>query len=410
MISKVIIPDLGATSDDVTVMRWLVEPGEKVQAGQPLFLVETDKATVEVEAFREGVLRRIMVEAGDTVSLGSVVALMADSMEEPLVEDLATASSANIESLPGERQVEVAVQEQKRTMISPVARRMAQSEGVNLVAVRGTGRQGQILKRDIEKLVTPAEPYVSSTYGEAPYIEPMSGVRREAVTPMQQAIATRTSQSKAEAPHFYADITVDMNAVLVARREAVEWAREKGWAPPTITDLCLRAAALTLVDFPTLNASFQEDKILYYEAVNIGLVVGLNTGGMLVPVVRAADKLNLFTLAAVTRHLKERAGKNALSDGEMSGGTFTVSNLGMYGLDSFTAVINPPQAGILALGAVNERPWVVEGAIVPRPVMKASLSVDHRLVDGIVAARFLAAWRGVLEKPSRLMLEPPEEV
>ena len=400
MISKVIIPDLGATGDDVTVMRWLVEPGEKVQAGQPLFLVETDKATVEVEAFREGLLRRIMVEAGDTVSLGSVVALMADSMEEPLDEDLATGPSISVESRPVERQVEIAVQGQKRTLISPVARRMAQSEGVNLVAVRGTGRQGQILKRDIEKLVTPAEPYVELTFG----------VRSEPVTPMQQAIATRTSQSKAEAPHFYADITVDMSGALVTRREAVEWAREKGWAPPTITDLCLRAAALSLGDFPTLNASFQGEKIHYYTAVNIGLVVGLNTGGMLVPVVRAADKLNLFTLAAVTRRLKERAGKNALSDGEMGGGTFTISNLGMYGLDSFTAVINPPQAGILALGAVNDRPWVVEGAIVPRPVMKASLSVDHRLVDGIVAARFLAAWREMLEKPSRLTLEPPEEI
>jgi pyruvate dehydrogenase E2 component (dihydrolipoamide acetyltransferase) len=405
LISKIIIPDLGATGDDVTVIRWLVEPGEKVQAGQPLFLVETDKATVEVEAFREGVLRRIMVEAGDTVSLGSIVALMADSMEEPLDEDLATEPSVSVESRPVNRRVEVAVQGQKRTLISPVARRMAQSEGINLVTVRGTGRQGQILKRDIEKLVAPAGPFGKRAYTEAAF-----GVRSEPVTPMQQAIATRTSQSKAEAPHFYADITVDMSAALVTRREAMEWAREKGWTPPTITDLCLRAAALSLGDFPTLNASFQEERIRYYAAVNIGLIVGLKTGGMLVPVVRAADKLNLFTLAAVTRRLKQRAGKNVLSDGEMSGGTFTVSNLGMYGLDSFTAVINPPQAGILALGAVNERPWVVDGAIVPRPVLKATLSVDHRLVDGIVAARFLATWREMLEKPSRLTLEPPEEV
>jgi pyruvate dehydrogenase E2 component (dihydrolipoamide acetyltransferase) len=400
LIAKIIIPDLGATGGDVTLMRWLVEPGEKVQAGQPLFLVETDKATVEVEAFREGYLRRIMVEAGETVSLGSVVALMADSMAEPLDEELVTEDPPGVESRPAGSGVEVAVQGQERVLISPLARRMAQVEGLSLATVRGTGRQGQILKRDIEQQTRP-----DRWQGKA-----ATGIRSEPLTPMQRAIASRTSQSKAEAPHFYAGITVDMAAALATRREAVEWAREKGWAPPTITDLCLRAVALTLGKFPTLNARFQEERIVYYEGIHIGLVVGVESGGMLVPVVRGADKLNLFSLAAVTRRLKERAGKNALSDGEMSGGTFTLSNLGMYGLESFTAIINPPQAGILALGEVNERPWVVDGAIVPRPVMKATLSVDHRLVDGIVAGRFLAAWKEMLEKPSRLTLEPPEEI
>jgi pyruvate dehydrogenase E2 component (dihydrolipoamide acetyltransferase) len=399
LISKVIMPDLGATGSDVTLMRWLVEPGKKVRAGQPLFLVETDKATVEVEAFREGFVRRIMVEAGDTVSLGSLVALIADSMDEPLAEDPAAEPDLKPENRPVDRQVEVTVRVDKRILISPLARRMAQIEGISLVTLRGTGRQGQILKRDIEKLVAPAR-----LKAKLP-----AGARSEPVTPMQQAIARRTSQSKMEAPHFYANITVDVTAALVTRREAVEWAREKGWAPPTFTDLCLRAVALTLCDFPTLNASFQKDRILYYESINIGLVVGLEAGGMLVPVVRDAEKPNLFTLAAITRRLKKRAEKNTLSDGDMSGGTFTLSNLGMYGLDSFTAVINPPQAGILALGAVRERPWVVDGAVVPRPLMKATLSVDHRLVDGLVAARFLVAWKETLEKPSRLTLEPPEE-
>ncbi len=400
MIAKIIIPDLGATGGDVTLMRWLVEPGEKVQAGQPLFLVETDKATVEVEAFREGYLRRIMVEAGETVSLGSIVALMADSMAEPLDEDLVTEDPPGVESRPAGRGVEVAVQGQERILISPLARRMAEVEGLSPGTVRGTGRQGQILKRDIEKHTRP-----DRWQGDG-----AAGIRSEPLTPMQRAIASLTSQSKAEAPHFYAGITVDMAAALVTRREAVEWANQNGWAPPTITDLCLRAVALTLGSFPTLNASFQEERIAYYEGIHIGLVVGVESGGMLVPVVRGADKLNLFSLAAVTRRLKERAGKDALSDGEMSGGTFTLSNLGMYGLESFTAIINPPQAGILALGEVNERPWVVDGAIVPRPVMKATLSVDHRLVDGIVAGRFLAAWKDMLEKPSRLTLEPPQEI
>jgi pyruvate dehydrogenase E2 component (dihydrolipoamide acetyltransferase) len=227
---------------------------------------------------------------------------------------------------------------------------------------------------------------------------------------MRRAIARRTQLSKAEAPHFYADITVDMAEALALRQAAVEWANQKGWAPPSLTDLCLRATALTLPDFPTLNASFQEEEVIYYQAINIGLVVGLADGGMLVPVVREADGANLYTLAAITRRLKEQAEKGHLKETELSGGTFTLSNLGMYGLDSFTAVINPPQAGILALGAVQERPAVHGGDIVPRPLMQATLSVDHRLVDGIVAARFLATWKELLENPTRLTLEPPEKI
>jgi pyruvate dehydrogenase E2 component (dihydrolipoamide acetyltransferase) len=277
---------------------------------------------------------------------------------------------------------------------------MAQREGIDLVTVRGTGRRGQILKRDVERALTSAQ------------AEPglAGGARREPVTAMRRAIARRTQLSKAEAPHFYADITVDMAEALALRQAAVEWANQKGWAPPSLTDLCLRATALTLPDFPTLNASFQEEEVIYYQAINIGLVVGLADGGMLVPVVREADGANLYTLAAITRRLKEQAEKGHLKETELSGGTFTLSNLGMYGLDSFTAVINPPQAGILALGAVQERPAVHGGDIVPRPLMQATLSVDHRLVDGIVAARFLATWKELLENPTRLTLEPPEKI
>jgi pyruvate dehydrogenase E2 component (dihydrolipoamide acetyltransferase) len=400
LISKIIMPDLGATGGDVTLMRWLVESGEKVQAGHPLFLVETDKATVEVEAFRDGVVRRLMVEVGDTVPLGSVVAVIADSMDEPLVEDLAPEPGLKRESRPAVEQVVEMVQGKERILVSPLARRMAQIEGINLVTVRGTGHQGQILKRDIERILASGRLKP----------KPAARVRREPLTPMQQAIARRTGQSKREAPHFYADITVDMTSALATRREAVEWAKDKGWAPPTITDLCLRATALALCDFPSLNASFQQDGILYYGSINIGLVVGLEKGGMLVPVVQDADHPNLYTLAAITRRLKERAEKGVLSDAELSGGTFTLSNLGMYSLDSFTAVINPPQAGILALGAVQARPWIHDGVVVPRPLMQATLSVDHRLVDGIVVARFLATWKEMLLKPSRLTLEPPEEI
>jgi pyruvate dehydrogenase E2 component (dihydrolipoamide acetyltransferase) len=237
-----------------------------------------------------------------------------------------------------------------------------------------------------------------------------AGVKREPITAMRRAIAHRTQQSKQEIPHFYAAVSVDMSAAVTLLSEAVEWAQKKEWPSPTITDLCLQAMAVTLGDFPDLNTRFEEEEILYYQEVNIGLVVGIEEGGMLVPIVHNADRPNLHTLATITRRLRGRAEKGILSESSLSGGSLSLSNLGMYGLESFSAVINPPQAGMLALGAVRELPVVHEGGITARPMMKATLSVDHRLVDGIVAAHYLATWKELLEEPSRLMPELPEEL
>lgn len=404
------MPDLGATGGDVLFIEWLVKSGDQVRVGQPLFLVETDKATVEVEAFRDGVVRELLVKAGDSVSLGSAVAIVADSLEEPLhleTDEVSTTVEVSpIDESPGGREPVPAAKpalpnviDNDRILVSPIARRMAELEGINLSLLKGTGRQNQILKRDVENALSSSK----STSD----IE--DGVRQESISPMRRAIAQRTHHSKQVIPHYYADITVDMTEALVLYREAGNEAKRMGWVSPTITDVCLLATAMTLGNFPDLNASFQEKEILYYTEINIGLVVGLPAGGMLVPVVRDADGLNLFTLAAVTRRLREKAEKGVISESELNGGTFSLSNLGMFGLDSFTAVINPPQAGILALGAVQEIPAVHEGNILPRPLLKATLSADHRLVDGIIAAQFLANWRELLESPSAFTLEPPHE-
>jgi pyruvate dehydrogenase E2 component (dihydrolipoamide acetyltransferase) len=394
------MPDFGAIGGDVKLMEWLVEPGDVVQAGQPLFLVETDKATVEVEAFRDGVVHTLLADVGDAIPLGSVVAVVADSMEETLPVDPAEEEPTESAPPPASMPESSAREENERIFASPIARRMAQAEGIDLRSVTGTGRMGQILKRDLELILSQSEVGFRS----------MVKHRREPVSPMRLAIAQRAARSKSEAPHFYSTITVDMKAALGLRQKAVALAEESGRIAPTITDLCLKAAALALVAFPLLNASFQEEVIIYYETVNLGLVVGLETGGMLVPVVRQADRHDLFELAALTQRLRKRAEDGVLNSSELGGGTFTLSNLGMYGLDSFLAVINPPQAGILALGAVQEQPAVIDGAIVPRPLMQATLSADHRLVDGIVAARFMAAWKELLETPYRLMMKPPEDL
>jgi pyruvate dehydrogenase E2 component (dihydrolipoamide acetyltransferase) len=407
MISEIIIPDLGSTGGDVTLEEWLVNPGEAVKAGQALFLVTTDKATVEVEAFRDGVLREILSEAGQSLTTGTVVALLADSLEEdirlPEPDMTAEAAYADIEDEQVPQPRELLTDE--RILASPLARRMAAEEGIDLRSLRGTGTHGQILKRDVVSAISARR---ASTVGEA--LAPTritQEAQREPLSPMRRAIAARTQRSNTEIPHFYATITVDMSAALEARQQAVQWAKNKGYAQPSITDLCIKATALTLAEFPGLNASFDGDAILTYADINIGLVIGVE-GGMQVPVIRGADRMNLFTLAATSQRLRGRAEAGQLSANDLSGGTFTLSNLGMYGLDSFTAVINPPQAGIMALGAMKEQPAVVDGELTVRPLMTATLSVDHRLVDGITAAGFVEAFKEKLENPIRLTLDPPQ--
>lgn len=399
MISEIVMPNLGATGGDVMLDDWLVKPGEGVKAGQPLFVVTTDKATVEVESFRAGVLREIRVQAGEMVPLGTVVALLSDSMQEPLP---ATEAQHPREAAPAPSSFNTppTSAQTNRLLISPLARRMAEQEGLDPANITGSGRAGQILRRDVERALA------DRSIGTVP--APPNGARREPLSPMRRAIAEQTQRSKSNAPHFYATITIDMTAALDLREQAGDWANQHGWTPPSITDLCLRAVALTLHDFPALNARFDGDAILYHKDINLGLVVGLDDG-MLIPVIRQANRLNLTALAAETRRLRQRAEAGQLSASELTGGTFTLSNLGMFGLDSFTAVLNPPEAAILALGAVKEQPAVVDGNIVPRSLMVATLSVDHRVVDGIRAARFVAAFKDLLEHPLRLTLDAPQE-
>lgn len=408
MISEVIIPELGATGGDVTLEEWLVQPGEMVKAGQPLFVITTDKATVEVEAFREGVLRQILAETGQTLSTGAVVALLADSLEEvidqpepePTLKAAAPAAHKEMDTVAVTRQTE------SRILVSPLARRMAAHEGIDLTSLQGSGSYGQVLKRDVVSAIESGQ--TLATRSAASTKPSPLGTRREPLSPMRRAIAERVQRSNNEIPHFNAAITVDMSTVLEFRQQCVDWAGERGWAKPSITDLCIKAAALTLRHFPTLNASFDGDAILTYTDINIGLVIGL-AEGMLIPVIRGADEINLFTLAAATQRLRVQAEAGQLSASDLNGGTFTLSNLGMFGVASFTAVINPPEAGILALGAVKEGPAVIDGALAVRPLMTATLSVDHRVVDGITAARFVETFKAMLENPIRLTLDAPQE-
>ena len=406
MIIEVVIPNLGATGEDVILEEWLVAPGDFVKKGAPLFMVTTDKATVEVEAYQSGYVRQLLAEPGARIALGGRVALLTSTAEEPLeVASIPTGDQDGVlEHPPSESPPDRLLEGRSpgRILASPLARRMAREADIELHTLTGSGRQGEILKRDVPQAIQGR--FRESNQGPAE----SARYRRVPLTAIRRSIARRTRLSKAEAPHFYATGTIDMEAAKEFLEQAKVYAQKRNWPVPTLTDLILRATALVLRQFPQINVSFHGEEILAYEEINIGLAIGLPEG-MVIPVVHNADRKNLYTLAAMTQRLKAKSLSGGLSASDLSGGTFTLSNLGMYGLDSFVAVLNPPEAGILALGTVRKVPAVWMDQVVPRWSMTANLSVDHRAVDGIVAARFMMELRTLLENPVSLALEAPQE-
>jgi pyruvate dehydrogenase E2 component (dihydrolipoamide acetyltransferase) len=397
MISKIVVPDLGATGGDVTLVEWLVKPGDAVKKEQLLYVVATDKATVEVEAYRDGVVHTILISQGETVPLGTVIGLLADSVDE-LIEFAEEESVEKSNTVSQETSKPSLIQSGGRVFVSPLARRIAAEENLSLDSLNGSGSKGQILKRDVIAAISARE---------TPDTPP--GILRKPLSPMRKVIAERTTLSKSQIPHFYTTATIDMQAAIELRHQALGLNERSGFSKPTINDLCIRAAALTLREFPELNARFDGDMINIYQDINIGLVIGLDEG-MLIPVIQQADQYDLFSLSAATHQIRQRAEAGQLLESDMAKGTFTVSNLGMYEIDSFTAVINPPEVGILALGKIKEQPTVVDRTFVVRPLMIATLSVDHRVVDGIIAARFLTAIKNKLENPYQLTLDAPKDL
>ena len=394
MISEIVLPELGATGGDIRVVEWLVRVGDTVETGQPIFSVETDKALVEVEAFRSGFLRQILVGSDTQVAPGTPVALLADSMDEDLAQ-MPVQPVVERETRPAGESRAAVRPGGERILASPLARVVAGKLGVDLAQVNGTGLEGRIRKCDVEKAAAllPSKSPPESQAGIVP------------LSPMRKAIAERTCLSKTQIPHFYVSAEIDMGSVQEHRLRAVELEAD-GDSRPTITAFMVRAVCMALREVPQLNASFQGDAIRCYDDIHIGLVVGL-AGGMMVPVIRHADQQDIYTLAATMRQLQTRAEAGELSSAELAGSTLTISNLGMYGIDAFIAVINPPEAAILALGAIRSRPAVFNDQVVPRPLMNATLSADHRVVDGIEAARFLGAFKKLLENPHRLVAQTP---
>jgi pyruvate dehydrogenase E2 component (dihydrolipoamide acetyltransferase) len=413
---------LSPTMEEGRVLTWVKKEGDPVESGDVVVEVETDKATMEVESMGSGVLRKILVAENSTVPTGTILAVVAAEDEdisellagsEKAAADIDVAAKAAAAEASPETEVPIPSQQTAatetidvpagdggRVKASPLARRMADEKGVALDSVRGSGPGGRIVKRDIEAVLQPG---AAATPATAP-IEIDSGVpfQRVELSQIRKAIARNLVQSLGPVPHFFLTIEIDMARALELRAELNKSLEATG-AKVGVNEILMKTAAQALLQHPNVNVAFAGDHIRRFTRVDIGLAVAV-PDGLITPVLRDAGSKGLLQISEETRELIDRGREKKLAPEEYQGATFTISNLGMYGIDEFTAVINPPAATVMAVGATQEKPVVVDGAIEVRPRMRVTLSCDHRAVDGAMGAEFLATFRGMLENPLRLVL------
>ena len=405
MASEVILPRLGQGMEAGTIVRWLVAEGDQVKKGQPLFELDTDKVTQEVEADASGVLLKIVVPEGE-VPVGTAIAYVGEAGES--VPEGTGTQSRQEESAP--EQVPVPAEPEQaaapepapvaatanggRLKASPLARRIARERGIDLAALSGTGPEGRIVAEDVERAdVAPAQA------GTAPAAAPAVGaargeVERVELTSLRKTIARRLTEAWT-VPAFQISMSADMTKTQELRALLLERYPDER---PTVTDVLTKVCAIALMRHRDVNATFAEDAIELHPAAHVGLAVATERG-LVVPVIAGADSRTVAEIAAARADLVGRARDGKLTAGDLESGTFTISNLGMYGVEQFIAVLNPPQAAILAVGAIEERPVARSGQIVARPMMTMTLTCDHRTIDGAVAADFLRTVKDFLEEP-----------
>jgi pyruvate dehydrogenase E2 component (dihydrolipoamide acetyltransferase) len=411
MATEIKLPRLGQGMESGTVVRWLKQEGDRVEKGEPLYEVDTEKVTQEVEADASGVLLKIAVQEGE-VPVGQTVAVIGEEGEdvpegepeaEPQVDEEpqeeGSRAPARDEERARGREAEAAVETAPaelqpattdgRVKASPLARRIARERGIDLAQLRGTGPDGRIVAEDVERAEAAPRPTAApaAVVGEAE-TEQLSSIRK--------TIARRLTKAW-EAPVFQISMSADMTRAQELRERLVERTRE-GETKPTVSDLITKASAAALLQHPAVNAHYEDETITRFPTANVGMAVATDRG-LLVPVIRGADRLTLAEIAAARADLVERARSAKVLQQDLEDGTFTVSNLGMYGIEQFIAVLNPPQVAILAVGAIEETPVVVDGEFDIKPMMSLTLTADHRAVDGSVAAEFLGTVRAYLEEP-----------
>jgi pyruvate dehydrogenase E2 component (dihydrolipoamide acetyltransferase) len=390
MATAVIMPALGVAQLTGTLLKWFKAEGNSVSKGEPLMEIETDKATVEIESPASGILVQMSASAGDEVPVGQTIALILAPGEQPpksvrpRVAAVPIKATQDLAEAKRETRDQIAIVP-SRIAASPAARRIAKEKNIDLTFLTGSGPQGAIIAQDLLR-VAATEPRQQLQGPKIKETVPLN--------PMRRIVGERMSKSKQTAPHFYVSMDIDMTEV--SRHRSAE--KAKGMAlVPSINDFILHATAQALRDFPLLNAAYTDRGIDIYSDINLGMAVALEDG-LVVPVLRNADRLSLGELSIQSRELAEKALTKRLFPRDYEGGTFTVSNLGMLGVDSFVAIINPPQSAILAVGRVAPRVVSDDGMFAIKSVMTATLSADHRVVDGAIAARFLQEVRKRLER------------
>lgn len=453
MATKVIMPKLSPTMEEGQLSRWLKKEGDKVSMGEPLAEIDTDKATMEMQALGNGVLRKILIQEGESAPLGQLIAIIGEPDEDissltseaaatqtttaPPTEDASTTESARPEASPattpdesktktdvdvsgngGGKSQPVEVASSGRLIVSPLAARMAAEAGLDLRSVKGSGPGGRIIKRDIEGVIagkseaaaaapaaTPASvPKLRAVDGgaqkQAKEALPASTYHDEPASEMRRTIAKRLVTSLGPVPHFFLTTEIEMDRAAEMRSAIKELEPD---LKISVNDIIIKVAAAALIQHPQVNASFQEKVVRYYDHADIGVAVAI-PDGLITPIVRSADQKSLSEIAAEVRDLAERARNRKLRPEEFMGATFSISNLGMFGIDEFTAVINPPEGAILAVGAMSPKPVVRNNEIVIRQMMRVTLSCDHRVIDGATGAKFLQTFKKILENPLFLVV------
>ena len=411
---------LSPTMEEGQVVKWLKAEGDEVAQGDILAEIETDKATMELVARGEGVLRRVLVGEGVAAPVGDVIAIIAAEGEDiaALVEgsgDGAGDGGEAAETARAEVPAQVPSPEAAtpsipsstppaRVKASPVARRLAREAGLDLAALSGSGPGGRVIKRDVEAAARAAEAAAAAPPEPVtPWPAPPDTEFEDApLSQMRKTVARRLTESLGPVPHFFLTVDVDMTRALAARAKINELLAARG-AKASINDLVIKATAVALTHHPECNAWWRGDSIRRFHRAHIGVAVAV-PDGLITPVVRDAHAKGLGRIATEVRELAGRARGKKLQPHEYTGSTFSISNLGMFGIEEFTAVINPPEAGIIAVGAVEERPVVVEGEVVARPRMRVTMSCDHRVIDGAQGARFLATLKSFLEEPAAILM------
>ena len=408
------MPALSPTMTEGTLAKWLVAEGDEVRSGDVIAEIETDKATMEVESVDDGVMAKIVIEAGSqNVAVGAVIALLAEEGEDvssvTVPDEAPTAAAsetapapapaADAPSAPTMPAVPAATTQAPATRLfaSPLARRIAAQNELPLEGVRGTGPNGRIIKADVEAALQQA-PSAAAAAVSAPAVNEERFVPH---TAMRRTIAERLSHSKQTAPHFYLTVDCEIDNLLAARKTMNNMAPEG--VKISVNDMIVRAAAQALMQVPDVNGAYEDEGCRYFADADICIAVALD-GGLVTPVIPAAQSKGLAEISQISKELASQARDGTLPPSAYAGGTFTISNLGMFGIREFAAVINPPQGAILAVGAGEQRPVVKNGELAVATVMSVTLSADHRIVDGALGAQWMQVFKGLIENPMAMLL------